>query len=447
MTIPAGTITLHDAVTQAPCRWRYRTTAEEPHRAHQGVGQRAADPRQPAEPEPAHPVGQPQRHHEVRRRVEGDDGEPDEEEALGLRPQRDEDQGDRQGEHLTQHPGAQPRIVVHVPRVGDAGCLRAWVRALTPPRRRLRVRPDLLSPSQVARSRISRSTSARIVADQSPSSWTASTRSTPASRSAVASSLPTSRSPEQDRHRPVAPAPLGGRLVHLQLVVELEQLGHPLAVVDQPVERGQQRRPAGERRRSRYVGIDAPPAPDALDDGGLTPTSPTSLGSPVDLRGLLPGQTPGHGADARRDDPPRLLHGHRRDRRGRPARPDPRAARDPCARRRPPRRAAPSGSPASGRCGRCSTRSTPTAPRGCPARRSRAAAPRRTASPGCPAGSRRWPATQSRVSTCQSLQLARSGPGRHLAAEEREVRGRAEHHLQLDQPPHRSPQPPGRRGS
>src|SRR6266702_8868466 len=34
----------------------------------------------------------------------------------------------------------------------------------------------------------------------------------------------------EDRQREVPPAALGGRLVHLQLVVELEQLDRPLAV-------------------------------------------------------------------------------------------------------------------------------------------------------------------------------------------------------------------------
>jgi hypothetical protein len=40
----------------------------------------------------------------------------------------------------------------------------------------------------------------------------------------------------QDRQREVPPAALGGRLVHLELVVELEELDGALAVVDQPVE-------------------------------------------------------------------------------------------------------------------------------------------------------------------------------------------------------------------
>jgi hypothetical protein len=41
----------------------------------------------------------------------------------------------------------------------------------------------------------------------------------------------------QDRQREVPPPALGRGLVHLQLVVEAEQLDRPLAVVDQPVER------------------------------------------------------------------------------------------------------------------------------------------------------------------------------------------------------------------
>jgi hypothetical protein len=59
-------------------------------------------------------------------------------------------------------------------------------------------------------------------------------------RSAVASTFPTSRS----REGVVAPAALGGRLVHLEGVLEVEELLCPFAVVDQPVERRQQRRAA-----------------------------------------------------------------------------------------------------------------------------------------------------------------------------------------------------------
>ena len=51
----------------------------------------------------------------------------------------------------------------------------------------------------------------------------------------------------QDRQRVVAPATLGGRLVHLEVVLELEQLLGAPAVVDQAVVRRQQRRPSGER--------------------------------------------------------------------------------------------------------------------------------------------------------------------------------------------------------
>jgi len=40
----------------------------------------------------------------------------------------------------------------------------------------------------------------------------------------------------QDRQREVPPPALGRGLVHLQLVIELEQLHGALAVVDEPVE-------------------------------------------------------------------------------------------------------------------------------------------------------------------------------------------------------------------
>lgn len=72
----------------------------------------------------------------------------------------------------------------------------------------------------------------------------------------------------QDGKRPVAPAPGGGRLVHLELVVELEQLGHPFAVEDQAVQR---REPCGatlelvvELRR-----VDPPDARNPLNDSGF----------------------------------------------------------------------------------------------------------------------------------------------------------------------------------
>jgi hypothetical protein len=58
------------------------------------------------------------------------------------------------------------------------------------------------------------------------------TRRTPALRSAPASSFPTSRSAYRIGSAKYPPATLGDRLVHLQLVVELEQLVGALAVVD-----------------------------------------------------------------------------------------------------------------------------------------------------------------------------------------------------------------------
>src|SRR4051794_41943550 len=72
----------------------------------------------------------------------------------------------------------------------------------------------------------------------------------------------------EDRQREVAPPPLRGRLVHLEDVLEAEELRRARAVVDQAVERRQQRGAAGERSRERR-GIEAPLARDAVDDGGL----------------------------------------------------------------------------------------------------------------------------------------------------------------------------------
>lgn len=41
----------------------------------------------------------------------------------------------------------------------------------------------------------------------------------------------------EDQQREIASAARGCRLEHLELVVEVEDLGHPLAIVEQPVER------------------------------------------------------------------------------------------------------------------------------------------------------------------------------------------------------------------
>jgi hypothetical protein len=72
----------------------------------------------------------------------------------------------------------------------------------------------------------------------------------------------------QDRQREVPPAALRRRLVHLQHVLEAEQIRRPRPIVDEAVEGREQRRAAGERPVER-LGIDAPPARDALDHRGL----------------------------------------------------------------------------------------------------------------------------------------------------------------------------------
>src|SRR5258708_33426144 len=62
--------------------------------------------------------------------------------------------------------------------------------------------------------------------------------------------------------RALQACPTQGKL----LVVEFEQLDGALAVVDEPVERRQQRRAPGERL-AQQTWIDPPRALDALDDG------------------------------------------------------------------------------------------------------------------------------------------------------------------------------------
>ena len=72
----------------------------------------------------------------------------------------------------------------------------------------------------------------------------------------------------QDRQCVVAPPALRGRLVHLQDVVELEELAHPPAVGEEPVERREQRRAAVEGR-SELGRVDPPRPAHTLDHGGL----------------------------------------------------------------------------------------------------------------------------------------------------------------------------------
>ncbi len=77
------------------------------------------------------------------------------------------------------------------------------------------------SSSQRARSGSPRVRRPEAVLPNGTSWWIASTRNRPAFRSAAASSLPTSRSPYKIGNAKYPPA-LGDRLVHLQLIVELE---------------------------------------------------------------------------------------------------------------------------------------------------------------------------------------------------------------------------------
>src|SRR5260370_31345154 len=99
--------------------------------------------------------------------------------------------------------------------------------------------------------------------------------------------------------RALQACPTQGKL----LVVEFEQLDGALAVVDEPVERRQQRRAPGERL-AQQTWIDPPRALDALDDG--------LLASPAHVPGLgrapwSPGARDAHGAP-----PPLVADVHRR---------------------------------------------------------------------------------------------------------------------------------------
>jgi hypothetical protein len=73
----------------------------------------------------------------------------------------------------------------------------------------------------------------------------------------------------QDRQGEVPPPPRVPRLVHLQDVLDVEELQGPAAVVHQPVERREQRGAAGERPTDR-LRVHAPLPGRALDDRRLT---------------------------------------------------------------------------------------------------------------------------------------------------------------------------------
>ena len=72
----------------------------------------------------------------------------------------------------------------------------------------------------------------------------------------------------QHGEREVAPAARRLGLVHLEHVLEVEELDRTDAVVDEPVERREERGAALERPRER-LGVDPPLPADALDDRGL----------------------------------------------------------------------------------------------------------------------------------------------------------------------------------
>ena len=72
----------------------------------------------------------------------------------------------------------------------------------------------------------------------------------------------------EDRQRVVAPAALGRRLVHLERVLEVEQLLGAAAVVDEPVERGQEHRAPFEATLEQRR-VDAPLALHTRDDRRL----------------------------------------------------------------------------------------------------------------------------------------------------------------------------------
>ena len=92
----------------------------------------------------------------------------------------------------------------------------------------------------------------------------------------------------QDRQGEVAPAPLRGGLVHLQDVLELEEVLHAHAVADHRVERRQQGGAPVERQPD-LGGVDPPLTVGALDHGRLTGLADVDRPAGQD-RPLRPGQ-------------------------------------------------------------------------------------------------------------------------------------------------------------
>ena len=126
------------------------------------------------------------------------------------------------------------------------------------------------SSSQRARSFSSRPTAAAVALLNGSSSWIAATRKHPGLAVGGGVDLADQSVAVQHRQRVVAPQALGRGLVHLELVVEAEQLERALAIVHQPVERRQQRG-APRERTTEQRRVDAPLALHAVDDRGLSP--------------------------------------------------------------------------------------------------------------------------------------------------------------------------------
>ena len=101
----------------------------------------------------------------------------------------------------------------------------------------------------------------------------------------------------EHRQGEVAPSPGVLRLVHLEHVLEVEQVLGPLTVVHQAVERREQRRAPGEGTVER-LGVHPPLARGALHHRGLT-----RLADVRRLHGLCRGGRPG---DAERPQAPRV---------------------------------------------------------------------------------------------------------------------------------------------
>ena len=151
------------------------------------------------------------------------------------------------------------------------------------------------SPSHAARSAISRSTAVRIGLGEADVLVDRVDDERPGLAVGLGVELPDEPVVVEDRQRVVAPAALVLGFVHLEDELEAEELLSSHPVMDEPVERAEQRRPPLQLRQVEVCRVDPPGARHPVDLGGLTGTSGIGIlarhdgaGGPGDAEGAEP---------------------------------------------------------------------------------------------------------------------------------------------------------------